>query len=197
MNKDVSMIREYFRRLGLEKEIANLYLALYKYGAQSISELSRNSGIERTRVYRLVDTLKASSLVEVEVHYKRSILRAAPLDNLHILLAKKDEELRTLRSQLPQIQEVLQHHAHTGSTIKVQVYNNAEGIKQMLWNDTRSKTEKLAILYENIQGYTNSSFFERWVRQENSNGCRHRGLVGDHFFWSLKSDGMRAKTMSA
>lgn len=186
MSKDADLIRDYFGQLGLSHEIANLYVALHTYGAQSISELSRNSGVERTRVYRLVETLKASSLVEVEVRYKRSILRAAPLENLQILLDKKDEELRDLRHQLPQIQEVLQRRGNASNPIKIQVYNSTEGIKQMLWNETRAITDTRAILYENMQGHTNSTFFERWVREVNRRGKMHRGIIGDHFIASQK-----------
>ena len=180
------MIREYFAQLGLEREVASLYLALYRHGAQSISELARSSGIERTRIYRMIDMLKSTNLVEVEVRYKRSVLRAAPLDNVHILLAKKEEELQALRGKLPQIQQTLQAHEHAANPIKVQLYTNVDGIKQMLWNETRSKTEKLALLYENMQGFTNSAFFERWVREENQKGNDHRGLIGDHFLETQK-----------
>jgi transposase-like protein len=186
MSIDAGVIRDYFGQLGLGHEIANLYVALYAHGAQSISELSRSSGVERTRLYRLVETLKSSNLVEVEVRYKRTILRAAPLENLQILLDKKDEELRNLRQQLPHIQQVLQQGGSAASPIKVQVYNSLEGIKQMLWNETRATAETRAILYENMQGYTNSAFFERWVRAINRDHKLHRGIVGDHFIASQK-----------
>ncbi len=186
MNKDFEVIREYFGQLGLESEVATLYLTLYAHGAQSISELARRSGIERTRIYRMIDTLKSSNLVEVEARYKRSILRAAPLDNLQILLAKKDEELRNLHAQLPAIQDALRQHGAKASPVKVQQYATPEGIKQMLWNETQAKTEKLALLYENVQAFAGAVFFERWVRKENQHGHNHRGLIGDHFIETQK-----------
>lgn len=91
MSQDTLVLREYFSKLGLEPEIAELYLALHTYGPQSISELSRRSKVERTRIYRLIDVLAEANLIEVETHYKRSILRAAPVSNLQILLSKKSD----------------------------------------------------------------------------------------------------------
>jgi sugar-specific transcriptional regulator TrmB len=75
MPDDTAVLRTYFRKLGLEPEVADLYLALHAYGPQTISELSRHSKVERTRIYRLIDVLLEANLIEVETHYKRSILR--------------------------------------------------------------------------------------------------------------------------
>jgi DNA-binding MarR family transcriptional regulator len=71
---NITDVHNYFAKLQLEPEIADIYMALYSHGPQSLTELARSAGIERTRLYRLMDALTASSLVEVEQHYKRTIL---------------------------------------------------------------------------------------------------------------------------
>jgi sugar-specific transcriptional regulator TrmB len=81
---DTIAVRTYFAKLGLDAEIADMYLALHTHGPQTISELSRTSRVERTRIYRLIDRLLTSNLIEVETHYKRGIIKAAPIANLHI-----------------------------------------------------------------------------------------------------------------
>ena len=97
MAMDTGAIRTYFAKLGLEAEIADIYLALHTYGPQSISQLSRNSRVERTRIYRLIDQLMDSNLIEVESPQKRGIIKAAPIANLHILLPKKNKTSRASR----------------------------------------------------------------------------------------------------
>jgi sugar-specific transcriptional regulator TrmB len=178
---DTQAIRSYFFKLGLSSEIADVYLALYAYGAMSISELSRRSGLERTHIYRLMDELQASNLIEIEERYKRKIIRAAPIANLQILLSKKEEELRDLYQTYEDLRlKFVQGSLHTETT-KVQAYKGPEGLKQMYWNETRAKTENLSILYENMQVRSKLAFFERWVRECNSKDLKFRSIIGDNF----------------
>lgn len=178
---DTQAIRAYFFKLGLSSEIADIYLALQAHGKQSISELARNSGVERTRIYRLMDELQTSGLVEVETQYKRSLFTAAPIANLQILLAQKEQELHELRTELHSLQDVFSAYSLHSPTTKVQAYRGIEGLKQMFWNQTRSSSENLSILYENMQVRSQLAFFERWVRTCNERGMRSRSIIGDNF----------------
>lgn len=177
---DTQAIRAYFFKLGLSSEIADIYLALYAYGEQTISELSRHSGVERTRIYRLMDELQASNLVEVESQYKRQILRPSPVSNLQILLAKREQDLRELYRGLDDLKEKLSNTPHNSAT-KIQAYRGVEGLKQMFWNQTRTETENLSILYENMQGRTKLTFFERWARVMQERHVQSRSIIGDNF----------------
>lgn len=186
MLQDTLVVRAYFARLGLEPEIADIYLALHLYGRQTISQLSRNSKVERTRIYRLMDSLKSSNLVEVEVHYKREIFKAAPVTNLQILLTRKEEELRELQAELGRIHQTLNQNHLSSPLTHVQFYKGPEGNKQMYWNETRAKSEVLCILDENMQNRVGMSFFNRWVRKCNEEDIKFRGIVGDNFMPSQK-----------
>lgn len=181
MHSDTQAIRAYFFKLGLSSEIADIYLALHAHGRQTISELARNSGVERTRVYRLMDELRAHNLIEVESHYKKSMITAAPVSNLQILIAKKEQDIRDLRDGLHDIQQKLSGNAIHGSGTKIKAYRGPEGLKQMYWNQTRGKTENLSILYENMQIRTDLSFFERWARTCNERKLKFRSVISDNF----------------
>lgn len=184
---DTQAIRAYFFKLGLSSEIADIYLALHAHGPQTISELSRNAGVERTRIYRLMGELRENNLVEVESHYKKSIITPAPVSNLQILIAKKEHELHELRDGLQDLQETLSNATlHTTAT-KIKAYRGVEGLKQMYWNQTRGKTENLSILYENMQVRTNLTFFERWVRTCNERDLKFRGVICDNFVKTQQS----------
>jgi DNA-binding MarR family transcriptional regulator len=165
----------------LAPEIADLYVALYNYGPQSISELARHSGVERTRIYRLIDAMTTSSLIEVEVHYKKSIFRAAPIENIQILIAKKEQEVTELHAGLPRLQEFLYETTSNTNATRIQYYKGEEGLKQMYWNQTKTTTDVLSILYENMQIRTNATFFERWVQACNQHDIVFRGIINDNF----------------
>lgn len=176
-------MHDYFARLGLEPEVADLYLALHTYGPQSLLQLARNARIERTRAYRLLDSLSDARLIEVETQAKRKIYKAAPITNLRVLLSNKEEEIRSLDSELEGLQSELSQTLHSPLS-HVQFYSGNDGIKQMLWNQTRASGENVSILYENIQNRTNSAFFDRWVDTCNQHNLHFRSLVGDHFIES-------------
>jgi hypothetical protein len=181
MTIDNQAVRAYFFKLGLTQEIADIYLALLTYGPQSMSGLARYSGVERTRIYRLIDELTASHLIEVEVQYKKNIFRAAPITNLQLLLTRKAEELGELQSELKVLHQTLTNNMPAAPATRIQFYKGPDGVKQMYWNQTKSTTEVVSILYENMQTRTNLAFFERWVHACNEKNLKFRGLINDNF----------------
>lgn len=185
MVTDSTAIRAYFAKLGLDSEIADIYFALHTHGPQTISELSRNARVERTRIYRLIDKLMGPNLIEVETHSKRGILRAAPIANLHILIAKKEQELKSLQEGLELIEKVFARNSLSSPATRVQFYEGTEGAKQMLWNQTKSAAQSCSILAAPMQQYTGKVFFERWAARCNEQGLYSRSIVGDSFQQSL------------
>lgn len=187
MTPQKAAVQTYFAKLGLGAEIADLYLALHAKGPQTISELSRNAGIERTRIYRLIDQVLESGLIEVETHYKRGVLKAAPIANLRILISKREQELQSLQDELQMVEQVLGRNSLSSPATRIQFYQGPEGVKQMFWNETKAKTSICGILYENMQIKTNSRFFERWVETCNQKDVHFRGIIGDSFLASQKA----------
>jgi DNA-binding Lrp family transcriptional regulator len=185
MSRDAVIIRNYFAKLRLEPEIGEIYWALHVHGPQTISQLARHSGVERTKIYRLMDRLTELSLIEAEVHYKRTILKAAPVANLRLFITKQEESLRDLKEELGSVEQLLVHTASLNSpTTRVQAYQGSDGLKQLFWNQTKAHGETVAILYENMQSRTNLTFFERWAQRCNELGLTFRGVVSDHFVTS-------------
>ncbi len=182
MSEEADAIRNYFVDLGLEIDIAEIYLTLRSCGPQSLLQLSRNARIERRRIYRLLDDLTSSGLIEIEEANKRKIYRAAPIANLQLILSDKEQELRNLQEKFKLLDRLLtEDPSYSSAGTRVQFYKGSDGVKQMLWNETKGSTENLAILYENMQGRTNSAFFERWVERCNDRNIKFRGIIGDHF----------------
>jgi sugar-specific transcriptional regulator TrmB len=184
MASDTAAVRTYFAKLGLEAEIADIYLALHANGPQTISELSRSSGVERTRIYRLIDTLMEANLIELESHYKRGVIKAAPIANLNILISQREQELKSLQDELGLIEQVLGRNSLSSPSTRVQFYHGTAGVKQMYWNETKAEGEVLAILHENMQVKTDSRFFERWAVQCNQKDMTFRGIISDDFLAS-------------
>jgi len=187
MSIDINVIKNYFQKLDLLPEIADIYLSLHMHGPQTISDLARRSGVERTRIYRLIDELELSNLVETQLDYKRRIFHAAPISNLQILISKKEQELEQLQQELDTISQAFTQTDLVSPTTRVQFYQGPDGAKQLFWNQTKATTEILSILHEPMQHKTKKSFFQRWTYAMNQHDIKHRSIVNDDFVASLKS----------
>lgn len=191
MLTDSSAVRSYFAKLGLEPEIADIYLALHSFGPQTISELSRNAKVERTRIYRLIDKLLESNLIEVETHYRRGIIKAAPIANLHILISQREQELKSLQDELELIQQVLARNSLSSPATRVQFYQGREGIRQMLWNELNAKSEIVGYNYRILEEGTGKKFMQNWTEEFEKRGLTCRLITGDDFATSW-SEGQKS-----
>jgi len=149
-----------------------------------------------------MDEMTASTLIETEVQYKRHIFRAAPVSHLQVLLAKKEQEIHDLRKEFDELQRNLVAESFDTPLTRIQSYKGPEGVKQMLWNQSKGRGENVSILYENMQSRTNEKFFKRWVHEFNKSGSTSRSLVGDHFIesqreWYKTHDNERIKEWNA
>jgi sugar-specific transcriptional regulator TrmB len=201
MLTDTTAVRSYFGKLGLETEIADIYLALHANGPQTISALARSSGVERTRIYRLIDRLLETNLIEVETGHKRGIIKAAPIANLHILITQKGQELKSLQDELELIEQVLARNSLSNPATRVQFYHGAEGIRQMQWNLFQAKTELLSIRHEPMHMITGETSYKRWAEKWNAGGYSCRIILDTHFLklsnaWYAKNQQTRALSPS-
>lgn len=187
MSQTSPVIYDYFAKLGFDKTVADIYTALYTNGPQTISQLSRNSGVERTLLYRTLPNLADSGLIETQTEQNRGVFKAAPFSNLQVLISKKEQQLDDLKTALPLIEQSLGSQLIESPGTRVQLYRGEDGVKQMLWNETKAKSEVLGVLYQNIQIKTNSKFFDRWVQKCNDSNIHFRGIVSDTFVASQQN----------
>lgn len=179
MSTDTGAIRTYFEKLGLEREIADIYLALHAYGPQSISQLSRNAHVERTRIYRLIDQLISSNLIEVEAQQKRGIVRAAPIANLRILISQKEQELKSLEDELAIIEQLLSRNSLSSPLARVQFYEGAEASKQIRQNILKAQSVVLSTLLKPVSEEFDQHFVQHWVKEANGHTIEFRTLLDE------------------
>lgn len=187
MDNTSAAIRTYFGKLGLEAELADIYLALHAHGPQTISELSRTSKVERTRIYRLIDRMMESNLIEVETHHKRGVIKAAPVSNLRILINQREEELKNLQDELGLIEQTLARNSLSNPDTRVQFYHGPQGIRQMMWNELNSKTEILCYANRILEEATGKAFMNRWTDGFEERRMTSRLLMNDDFITSWEA----------
>jgi predicted transcriptional regulator len=174
-------IYAYFDKLELHKDVATLYVTLITYGPQTISELSRNAQIERTKVYRLLDDLRMAHLIEPDPGANRNIFKAAPISNIRQLIAQREQAVKTLYSDLEAVEAALVPSGLSSPHTNVHFYRGLDMVKQMFWNETKAEGEVVALLQVSMQMHTPPSFFERWTAASDDAGIARRHIVSDDY----------------
>lgn len=154
-NKDT--ILEQLRTLGLTTEEGRLYVELLKEPSTHL-KLAHATGINRTKVYRLIDELEKRSLIAKRTDDRGTFLVAADPSTLEVALVTQEKKLeaqRTAFSQLlPTLSELRKQEAQE---FVVLTYEGVEGFKQMLWHELKTKGEELIFGSGTIQDLVQES----------------------------------------
>lgn len=162
-----------------DNTLTRLYLTLFEHGDLTISRLSKLSGIERTHIYRSIDKLSKLQLIECIVDEKRQLYRSSPPHIIQHVLDMRAKEAENQRLAFTSITPLLT--AKNTAATEVKFYSGISGIKQMLWNQTKAKSEIVSILSENIQSHTGEVFFKEWVDTCNAKNIPMRSVIDDNF----------------
>lgn len=69
------MINEYLELLSVSQEGIQIYITLIERGPLSVSALSKLSGVERTKLYRIADELITEGIIGEVLDYKKGCLK--------------------------------------------------------------------------------------------------------------------------
>ncbi len=174
-------ILKYLESLGISPEGARIYSILVEQGPCSIMDISRLAQIERTRIYRILDSLIEKGIIEEQLDYKRRMLKAADIQNIEYLVNNNLRKAKELSDTFSQFTKTIEGISHGDSTTSVQFYRGKEGIKQMLWNELSAKTESLCFIYKIFDGFVGSTFFDHWAEEFGRRGLRSREIRTEIF----------------
>ena len=113
MAKDEKIINSLIE-FGLQENEAQVYLASLSLGATTILRLSKHSGVKRTTVYEIVDSLEKKGLMKKEVHGLKTLYSPEHPERLENTLESK----RALLSRVLPMLEGKYHLKGTESSIK-------------------------------------------------------------------------------
>ena len=163
MNKQ---ILDYLIQLGLNEVEAAVYLYLLENGPKSLLELSRETNIDRAKIYRHVEKLIQKKLIEESGAGWGKKIKASSPKNLVLMITEKEEQLQAQKAALPNVLESLKDlPTYVQREFEINHYHGTDGLKQMLWNQLAAKKEILAFSYKNKNDIAGKPFAEK-IRQE-------------------------------
>jgi sugar-specific transcriptional regulator TrmB len=167
LNKQI--ITAQLLQFDLDEVEVQIYLALLENGPKNPLDLSRETSINRTKIYRYLDRLKRKRLVEESDLGRGLMLKAASPDTLQLLVAETEQKLKSQKELLPEIlKEIAVLPQNAPSLFDIKHYHGDEGLKQMLWNHLAAKKELYIFGYQYRNDIVGKSFAET-VRSEQVN----------------------------
>ncbi|MDP3093270.1 MAG: helix-turn-helix domain-containing protein [bacterium] len=164
MNKQITSSQ--LQSFGLDEIEIKIYLYLLENGAKTPLDLSRETSINRSMIYRYLGKLKDKKLVE-ESNIGRGLkLKASDPANLQLLIHEQEYQLQKQKDLLPQvIKDLSVLPSHLQNEFEIKQYHGSEGLKQMLWNQLSANKEIFLYGYQTRNEIVGASFADK-VREE-------------------------------
>ena len=165
MNKTNKNLLALLRNLGLDSDEAAIYTELLKED-NTHQELSRITGINRTKVYRIVDDLEKKSLVRNVTDDRGTFLVAAEPQSLEMVVVESENTFKNTKASyaaaLPILNSIHSTYGSDDLDFDIHTYDGEEGMKQMLWNELKAHEEIISFGYGALEDMVKS---KRWAEK--------------------------------
>lgn len=139
---DNSRIKGLLIELGLNDDEAAILICLLN-APKTLLEVSRVTGIARSSVYRLVDGLISKSIVHELTTENGKVLASVDPEALELLVVEQEKAAEARRAGFNQLIPLLSDIKNQDSMFATRTYGGVAGLKQMLWNELKTKGEIL------------------------------------------------------
>lgn len=158
-----NFLKNFSSLLGLDKDESDVFVCLIQNGILTPLELSRKTGIDRSKVYRRLEDLSLRGLVEEIVDQKRKKFKVVETGRLEQYVKDKEKEINSLNKLFPLVSTVINKRTGLDQPgTKVLFYRGKEGIKQLIWNNLRAKKVVLGYSYILIREVVGEEFEKKW-----------------------------------
>lgn len=104
------MLEKYLQEIGLSEKESQIYLALLQVDSESIQEIAKNTGINRTTVYPVLESLAQKGLVGEIQDGKKTLYQAAAPERLETFVERQkvllEEKAKRLKDIIPEIKGI-------------------------------------------------------------------------------------------
>lgn len=177
----------FLKNLGLTEQESSLVVTLVQKGPSTILSLSRLTGINRTKIYRLVERLEKIGLINEIIDENKKLLKPVELNKLELFVKQEEQKVNRLRQTLPEIASLMPVVSTlTHPTTKVIFYRGEEGVRQQGWNTLSAKSEIVGFTYRIYAEITGQKFAEDWANEIVNRNLHFREILCDEYFKSTK-----------
>ena len=140
MSEQTDRIITGLTQFGLDADEAKIYLTLLQKSDMSALQISRQIGVARTKVYRLLDKLIEKGLVILKRDSGGFRFLAGDPSRMRDILREKEMLMKKMEDSLPNLVESLTGlERGKDSSSKVLYYQGRRGLSQINWNLLNAK----------------------------------------------------------
>ena len=168
-------INKTLQEFGLTENESDIYLILLKIGSASASEITQKSKIHRINIYDILERLQKKGLVSYIIKGKRKYYEAAKPEKILEIEEERKENIEKI------IPELISQSALAKIKQEATIYKDKKGIKVILEEITKSKTEVL--LFASGWGFKENfpEYYDIWHERFKLNKVKIRCLVSSKF----------------
>lgn len=164
------MINNLLQKLGFSDKEIDVYLSLLKLGSAKAKEISKETDLNRTTIYDLMDSLVRKGLVSKFTKGKTTYFNALdPKRLLTYLDREKEEKIKIIDKQKQEVDDLLPELISLqdikGTKPKVQFFEGEKGVREA-YEDTLTSKE-IILAYANVQTMHEGlpNFFPRYYKR--------------------------------
>ncbi len=108
---------------GLSEHEASVYIASLSLGPGTVNEIAKRSGVKRTTVYPVIESLKRKGIMNIEVRGLKQLFVAEPPERLENIIEQKKARLMDMIPELSAIYNL------KSSESLIRYYEGIEGVR--------------------------------------------------------------------
>lgn len=173
------MLQNFLHSIGLSDKESKVYLTLLQIGNQAVSIIANKSGLTRTTVYAVLESLEKKELV---MSYEKNKILYYSAKSPHIIQQQLEEQSGKIRSQLDEFQNLLPQflamNLRGEGLPRVQYFEGLEGIKKIYEDTLNAEKEKLA--YSSIPDIQNNEllkFINEYLKKRSNRKIKVRAIM--------------------
>lgn len=116
---------EILREIGLSEHESAVYFTMVSLGPSPVLKIARASGVKRTTIYSVIDSLKEKGLVRVELKGFKSLFVAESPEKLESILEQRKNRLKT------HLKDFMEIYNKGGGETLIKIYEGMEGVRSI------------------------------------------------------------------
>lgn len=186
---DTETTEKTLQEVGFDEKETKVYLALLKIGETTATKISRETNIERTLVYYIIEKLINKGLISFKL--KNSVKYYSASNPKKILGDIRDKE-KVFLKLLPFLEQIRKQPYE--EDVKVDIYKEVGGLKAIL-NDLYSCNKEVLVFGEQGQIQTHYPIiYKQYMRRLEELGIKEKAVIREDFFgkiWKSKNTEFR------
>lgn len=168
-------ITKQLRRFGLTRDESEVVLCLLR-SPKTLLAVSRITGIARSSVYSLAGRLMDKGILHRVMSSDDKLLVGVMPETLELLIVAQEQKALADRLAFADMLPVLKALNGQDGLFSVRSYSGISGVKQMLWNELKTKTDILIFSYSSIDVATGKKWAERYRGELIDRGISQRAV---------------------